>query len=56
MKGQGGVGGGAVEQGLEALVNTCKQCQMWQAVGALAVGHVGRDFRHQIVYFGGSRV
>jgi len=33
MRGRGSVGGGAVEQGLEALVNICKQCQMWQSGG-----------------------
>ena len=56
MRGRGSVGGGAVEQGLGALANTCKQCQKRWSGGALTGGLVGGDFGWEIVYFGGSRV
>jgi len=48
--------GGAVQQELGVLVNTCKQCQKQWSAGVLTVGYIEEDFRWEIVYFGGSKV
>ena len=44
--------GGAVEQGLGASVNTCKQCQKWWSGGALAAGLIGGELGAGFFIFG----